>query len=143
MTRYQLESDAQDLVRYESLHGGKGWVDIKFVFRGARVAEPALILVYNIPPGASEGIHTHAAGDSELGLVDEFYYIIEGRGEMQIDADRIPVRAGDHVFAPQAVPHGIENPSDALLKVYLVAVVRGESTKEQPLRLLPTATSPS
>jgi oxalate decarboxylase/phosphoglucose isomerase-like protein (cupin superfamily) len=123
---YQLERDAENLIRYESLHGGKGWVDIKFVFRGTRVAEPALILVYNIPPGASEGMHSHEAGDTELGLVDEFYYIIEGRGEMQIGADRFPVRCGDHVFAPKAVPHGIENTSDAGLKVYLVAMVRGD-----------------
>ncbi len=124
--RYRLESDAQDLVRYESLHGGKGCVDIKFVFRSARVAEPALILVYNIPPGASEGMHAHEAGDSELGPVDEFYYIIAGRGEMQIDADRIQIRAGDHVFASSGVPHGIENTSDTLLKVYVVAVMRGD-----------------
>jgi oxalate decarboxylase/phosphoglucose isomerase-like protein (cupin superfamily) len=125
-TRYQLQRDAEDLVRYESLHGGKGHVDIKFVFRSERVAEPALILVYNIPPGASEGMHSHEAGDDELGPVDEFYYVIEGRGEMQLAAEHLPVSAGDHVFAPAGVSHGIVNTSDTLLKVYLVAMMRGE-----------------
>ena len=39
---YELERDAENLERYESLHEGKGWVDVKFVFRGRRVAEPEI-----------------------------------------------------------------------------------------------------
>jgi mannose-6-phosphate isomerase-like protein (cupin superfamily) len=50
--------------------------------------------------GASEGVHTHKPQDASLGSFDEFYYIVSGSGEMQIDGQKVPVRPGDHVFTP-------------------------------------------
>lgn len=60
------------------------------------------------------------------GSFDEFYYILSGSGEMEIDGRRVPVKAGDHIFTPNGVAHGIENTSiGENLKVYLVAMRRG------------------
>ncbi len=132
MSSYCKEDDGQNLVHYEHLHGGKGAVEVQFIFREQRFAEPALLLVYHIPPGASEGLHVHEAGDAELGAVDEFYYILEGRGEMQIDGHRVAVRAGEHVFTASGVEHGIENTSDEPLRVYLVAVIRDATALHRP-----------
>jgi hypothetical protein len=63
---------------------GKGAIDVKFFFREEGAPKPALILIYTIPPGAGEGVHVHKPGDAKLGSGDEFYYIISGRGEMEV-----------------------------------------------------------
>jgi mannose-6-phosphate isomerase-like protein (cupin superfamily) len=45
--------------------------------------------------------------------------------KMQIAGDRVSVTAGDHVFTPNEVAHGIENTSEsAILNVSLAAVIR-------------------
>lgn len=123
------------IVAYPGLYSGKGVVKAQLFFRDAAAAgagratgaaSPALLLTYTIPPGASEGVHTHRPGDGETGSFDEFYYILEGRGEMEIGGERVAVEAGDHVFTPNGVPHGIENTApDRDLKVYVVAIQRG------------------
>jgi mannose-6-phosphate isomerase-like protein (cupin superfamily) len=76
-------------------------------------------------PGVYEGVHLHRPGDAKFGSFDEFYYIISGSGEMEIEGEKVPVTAGDHVFIPNGVAHGIENTSaEGDLKVYLLAVMR-------------------
>ena len=123
---YMKDHDQVNVIRrYPHVHEGKGAIDVKFFFRGEKAAEPALFLIYTIPPGASEGVHVHKPGDAELGSFDEFYYIICGSGEMEIEGERVPVKAGDHVLTPNGVSHGIENTSaDGDLKVYLLAMIR-------------------
>src|SRR5262245_17439518 len=122
--RHRMEREYEDLIHYPHVHEGKGTIDIRFFFRADGYARPALLLIYSIPPGSSEGVHTHRLGDEKLGSFDEFYYIIEGSGTMEIAGETVPVVAGDHVFTPNGVAHGIENTSDSLLKVYLVAMIR-------------------
>src|SRR5215831_14704372 len=103
----------------------KGAINVKFFFREEGFPNPARILIYTIPPGASEGVHIHMPGDAKSGSFDEFYYVISGSGEMEIEGEKVPVTAGDHVFAPNGVAHGIENTSaNGDLKVYLLAVMR-------------------
>ena len=114
-----------DILHYPHVHEGKGAIDVKFFFRQDRYAHPALLLIYDIAPGASEGVHTHRPGDTVMGSYDEFYYILSGSGVMEIDGKKLTVTAGDHIFTPNEVAHGIENTSDTVpLKVYLVAVIR-------------------
>jgi hypothetical protein len=71
---------------------------VKLVFRKEKFAHPALLLTYSIPPGASEGVHTHSSSDTKEGSFDEFYYIISGSSEMQIADQRIPATACDPVL---------------------------------------------
>jgi len=113
----------QDL-RAVRVHEGKGTIDVKLFFKGSKFSAPAVLLTYDIPPGCSEGVHTHNVGDTVLGSYDEFYYILSGTGQMEIAGQNVPVTAGDHVFTPNGVSHGIENTSSLPLKVYLVAVTR-------------------
>src|SRR3546814_2848959 len=92
--------------------------DLLFDFGNA--ASPANFLVYDIPVGASEGVHLHNLTDPKLGAFDEFYYIIEGRGKMTIDGESVFVTAGDHVHAPLDSWRGIENiDGGQRLKVFL------------------------
>lgn len=123
-SKYQLERESENRTLFERLHQGKGTVDIRFFFK-QRSARPALLMTYTIPPGASEGVHTHQSGDVKEGSFDEFYYILSGSGEMDIAGEKVAVKPGDHVFVPNGIAHGIENSSDReLLKVFLVAVQR-------------------
>ncbi len=122
---FRNDPDREKLIHYPGVHEGKGVIDIKFFFRDEGAAKPALLLIYNIPPGASEGVHTHNVGDQKMGSFDEFYYILSGRGEMEIDGKKVPVAAGDHIFTPNGIAHGIENTAArGDLRVYLVAMIR-------------------
>jgi mannose-6-phosphate isomerase-like protein (cupin superfamily) len=121
---FQIDSAAVGS-RARRMHGGKRTIDVKFFFEPGRPAEPALFLQYDIPPGASEGVHTHAVGHAD-GPWDEFYYIVSGSGQMSVGGRDVPVKAGDNVHTPLGVAHGIENTSrDELLRVFLVAISRG------------------
>jgi quercetin dioxygenase-like cupin family protein len=122
---YTKDSELGAMRPYEAIHGGKGTVRIKrFPFNGN--ASPANFIIYDIPPGASEGVHTHHLDDrNKEGPFDEYYYIVSGRGHMEIDGQRVPVSAGDHIHTPLDVAHGIEN-TDAKenLKVFLTFIRR-------------------
>jgi oxalate decarboxylase/phosphoglucose isomerase-like protein (cupin superfamily) len=123
--KFLKDCDQANVLSYPGVYEGKGAIDVKFFFRKEGAPEPARLLVYTIPPGASEGVHLHRPGDAKFGSFDEFYYIISGSGEMEIEGEKVPVTAGDHVFIPNGVAHGIENTSaEGDLKVYLLAVMR-------------------
>src|SRR6266704_2056437 len=64
--KFRDDTDQTDLIHWPSLHEGKGAVDIKFFFRPDGAPKPALLLLYTIPPGASEGVDTHRPGDVKL-----------------------------------------------------------------------------
>lgn len=122
---YSKDSEAGAMRPYDAIHGGKGTVHIKrFPFNGN--TSPANFIIYDIPPGASEGVHTHHLDDrNKEGPFDEYYYIVSGRGHMEIDGQRVSVSAGDHVHTPLDVAHGIENtdPKENL-KVFLTFITR-------------------
>lgn len=125
---YAFRSDPEQAKRVRrKVHEGKGEIEVKFFFRDSddMPSNPAILLLYDIPPGASEGVHTHNFGDVQQGSFDEFYYILAGKGEMQIAGQRVAVAPGDHIFTPNGVAHGIENTAaEGNLKVYLVAMRR-------------------
>lgn len=125
---YLKEHEGQDVTVYPNVHHGVGEIAIKY-FRGEGTLPPDLMLIYDILPGGSEGVHTHNIGDEEMGSYDEFYYILSGEGVMEIDGERVPVKPGDHVVTPNGVAHGIANTSpDTNLKVYLTCLERTGAT---------------
>jgi mannose-6-phosphate isomerase-like protein (cupin superfamily) len=122
--QFMKDVEQEGMRSYEHVHEGKGTTGMK-VFRFDRAPAPANFLVYEFPPGASEGVHVHRLGDRKLGSFDEFYYIVSGSGQMEIDGRVVPVKAGDHVFTPLDVFHGIENTSTQdSLKVFLTYIER-------------------
>lgn len=123
-TQFQKDAEREGMRAYARVHQGKGNTGVK-VFRFDRAPAPANFLVYDFPPGASEGVHVHRLGDRKLGSFDEFYYIVSGTGQMEIDGRVVPVKAGDHIFTPLDVFHGIENTSTRdPLKVFLTYIER-------------------
>jgi len=123
-SEYSKESEANVARPYSNVHGGDGTISVRF-FPFDKQPSPAHFVIYDIPPGASEGVHTHHLGDMNLGPYDEYYYIIEGRGEMPIDGQIVPVTAGDHIHTPLGVAHGIRNTMrEGNLRVFLTFIAR-------------------
>ncbi len=120
--RYCRDSDQVGWEALANLYDGPGVINAKrFAFD--RTSAPVRFVIYDIPPGAGEGVHTHRRGDARSGAFDEYYYIIQGQGRMEIDGQIIAVKTGDHVHTPLGVAHGIINTaSDESLKVFVTFV---------------------
>lgn len=84
-------------------HGKSNLLRGEFVFAGLNTFEP----------GQTQAVHTHAGQD-------KLYYVLEGEGIVQLDADESAVQAGDLVLAASGVPHGIRNPGPERLIVMVV-----------------------
>ena len=122
---FQKDHDTVGVRFIDRIHGGKGVTAVKsFKFEGE--PSPAHFLIYDFPPGSSEGVHVHdqSNGGGE-GAYDEYYYVISGEGQMEIDGEIMPVRQGDHIHTPLGVFHGIENTSSSEhLRVFLTYISR-------------------
>lgn len=130
---YAKDSEALGMIEVKGIHAGKGKGGVKmFPFGGA--PKPAHFLIYDLEPGGSEGVHVHFLDNrNSEGAFDEYYYIVSGSGQMEIDGQIVPVVAGDHVHTPLEVAHGIENthPTEHL-RVFLTFIKRGN--EPSPMR---------
>jgi mannose-6-phosphate isomerase-like protein (cupin superfamily) len=136
---FSRDSEADGMVEIAEIHRGKGKVKTKF-FRFDDASAPAHFIVYDLPPGASEGIHAHFLDDrNKQGSFDEYYYFISGQGQMEIDDEIVAVAKGDHIHTPLEVAHGVENthPTESL-RVFLTFIKRGNERPQMP-RSAPTA----
>jgi mannose-6-phosphate isomerase-like protein (cupin superfamily) len=64
-------------------------------------------------PGQSHALHAHAG-------MDKLYVVVDGEGVFLLRDAELPMRAGDVLVAPDGVPHGIRNSSQARLLVIAV-----------------------
>ena len=64
-------------------------------------------------PGQSHALHAHTG-------MDKVYLVLEGEGLFLLDDRTLAMRAGDVLVAPDGVPHGVENNSQARLLVMAV-----------------------
>jgi len=75
---------------------------------------PRLLVGLNaFEPGQSHALHAHAG-------MDKVYVVLEGEGLFLLEQVARPMRAGDVLVAPDGVPHGVENNSQARLLVMAV-----------------------
>ena len=123
-SRFMVERATEGFNNFRAVHEGLGELGVRlFDFKGA--AAPANFMIYDIPPGASEGVHLHNLSDPALGPYEEYYYIVEGSGVMTIDREEFAVTAGDHVFAPLDSWRGIANrDGPGNLKIFLTYIDR-------------------
>lgn len=125
-TTFTKDSEADGMVEITGIHDGKGKGKIKF-FRFDGAPAPAHFIIYDLPPGASEGVHVHFLDNrNKEGSFDEYYYFISGQGQMEIDGEIVAVAKGDHIHTPLEVAHGVENthPTENL-RVFLTFIRRG------------------
>ena len=64
-------------------------------------------------PGQEHRLHAHAG-------MDKVYHVLEGEGLFLLEDREVPMEAGMLLVAPEDVPHGIRNTSDARLIVLVV-----------------------
>lgn len=127
--KFKVESDRDTVRSFQGIHAGLGSIDVR-IFDFAGAPAPANFLIYDIPVGASEGVHLHNLTDPKLGAFDEYYYILEGRGKMMIDGEPIIVGAGDHIHTPLEVAHGIENIDEHhRLRIFLTYIDRSSASQ--------------
>jgi len=68
--------------------------------------------VSDVPIGSEQPIHNHEP--------EQCYYIIKGKGLMLIEHESKEVAAGDAIFIPSNLKHGIKNIGDDVLE-YITA----------------------
>ena len=84
-------------------HGGEGTISVVDIFEG--FASKMQFFHYTVlPPGTSIGSHKH-------GNDEEFYVVLEGSGEMELDGAKQPVSAGDVIMNKPFGTHGLRNTS--------------------------------
>lgn len=64
-------------------------------------------------PGQSHALHAHAG-------MDKVYVVLEGEGLFLLEGAQQRMRAGDVLVAPEGVPHGVRNDTQARLLVLAV-----------------------
>src|SRR5688572_25979525 len=70
---FTKDSEANGMVEVAGIHQGKGKGNIKF-FRFDGTPAPAHFIIYDLPPGASEGVHVHFLDNrNQEGSFDEYY----------------------------------------------------------------------
>lgn len=70
------------------------------------------IQISEVPIGSEQPIHDHEP--------EQCYYIIKGNGLMMIDGESKEVTAGDAIYIPSSLKHGIKNVGNEVLE-YLTA----------------------
>lgn len=120
--QFTILREADVIEDLSNLYGGAGTISARY-FRFDHTPAPANFVIFDIPPGASEGVHTHPLTGPNA--YDEYYYVIDGEGEMTLDGTCVPIKTGDHVHAPLGVAHGVRNSLlDKSLRIFLTYIQR-------------------
>lgn len=89
-----------DFVKEVSEHAG---VRADKFYKTTLFRSDALLLGLNcLEPGQVQSPHEHADQD-------KFYYVVEGNGRFWMGEERLTASAGQVVWAPAGVVHGVEN----------------------------------
>jgi len=99
-----------------ALHGGKGAIQYRRAVGSAIFnSNWAFVDHYLLPPGTSIGRHMHNG-------VEEFYYVMNGSGTVQVDNETAPIKDGDAVPVRVKQVHSIENTSSGDLELMVVGI---------------------
>lgn len=110
-----------------ALHGGSGSMTVQWhFFEESRL--PVAVQTWSLPPGASEGMHTH---DPDAEPLDELYLVLSGTGRMHAGDAVHDIGPGDSVLTPAGVPHDLANTGDDVLRVLVVWGKPGEADWSQ------------
>ncbi|GAB3559537.1 cupin domain-containing protein [Spelaeicoccus albus] len=106
-----------------ALHGGSGSMNVQWhFFDESRL--PVAVQTWTLPPGASEGLHSH---DPDTEPLDELYLVITGSGRMHVADGVYDIGPGDSVLTPAGISHDLVNTGDDELRVVVVWGKPGEA----------------
>ena len=92
-------------------------VDAKAFHGGSGYNFPFHMNIWELEPGASEGMHKH---NEPLHKFRELYYFLEGEGEVGLDNETIKVSKGDSMLINPETDRGIRNVGSDILKVMII-----------------------
>jgi len=108
--------DRSLLVNHSNVHQGKGDIGVRVIWEHSDFrtnwGNVAHVLM---PPGTSIGYHRHDA-------VEETYVIVNGSGRMTVDDETEEVYAGDSIPNKLGGSHGLYNPAQEDLELFVMAV---------------------
>jgi len=81
---------------------GGSWSRV--LLTGERVASSSALGFSSFAAGTSTAMLSHAT--------EELAYVLTGRGELRLDDDTVPYRAGSALFIPAGVWHAVANTGD-------------------------------
>lgn len=76
-------------------------------------SERILVGLNAFEPGQAHALHAHEG-------MDKVYQVLEGRGVFLLEDRELAMETGMMLVAPEGVPHGIRNDSDARLIVLAI-----------------------
>lgn len=95
-----------ELVKRVGDHVG---VEVTKFYKTTLFRSDTLLLGLNcLEPGQAQMPHDHADQD-------KFYYVVEGSGLFWLGDNRVPAAAGQVVWAPAGIIHGVENDGEGRL----------------------------
>lgn len=100
---------ALDVDPDDSLTADEGWVDmeVRWLITDESIGSKQTVVGRTmLKPGSKHDIHRHANAE-------EWEYVISGRAIKHIGDEWVELTAGDVVFVPAGVFHGLENASDS------------------------------
>lgn len=87
------------------------------LFRGSGI----LVGLNCFEPGQSQTVHTHTGAD-------KFYFVVSGKARMTVGSATLLAEAGDVVWAPADVPHGVESALERTVMLVGIAPPPGGPT---------------
>jgi len=93
----------------EHMRDGAGTVALRHLLSPEQIPGGRLFSELTLAPGSSIGQHTHT-GETE------YYYILEGAGEVDEGSGPIAIAAGDLVVTGNGESHSIRNDGDTPLR---------------------------
>lgn len=92
-----------DLIKTLSEHTG---ARTEKFYKTTLFRSDTLLLGLNcLEPGQVQAPHDHEGQD-------KFYYVVEGTGVFRLGDEEVPASAGDVVWAPAGMVHGVRNDSE-------------------------------
>lgn len=117
--------------------GRTGVRDLKAIYPETGFPTKTLILgIVEIDPGQHSPLHRHNC--------EEVYYCISGRGEVEVDGERHPLRSGDCAYNAPGAVHRVWNTGEEALRLCVVGGIMllglvPEWPTESPYELLEDA----
>ncbi len=116
--RFRKASDREGIRVYPAFHDGEGTIHVRSFFDGL-IRMGIRFQVWELPPGATEGRHTHRA-DTPRDDWEELYYVLGGRGLAICDDEEVELEPGDALLVPPDVDHDLANRGEEPLRIVLV-----------------------
>ena len=88
--------------------------------RGLHATEHVQVIMVTLQPGEALKLH--------ITPVDVFFYVLEGRGIVEIGDEREQISADTLTISPARIPHRLLNESDTLFRFLVVKTPRPTKT---------------